>query len=264
MQRSYFATIRLCGGLLCAGVFLGLANPQPAAAYRCDTPWGTDHCYGTARWAEHPEYFGAYTDITQVEMSCRWDHRCDGFIDNEIWLTDTRSTGCQELEHSCWVETGTTLNWNYQNATLFWAYATPGTGDTFVFHPFGNADVPGTVDHFMILKDGRANATGTYQVWVYNDSHTTLYHATVSNPMTADRVTIGQELSGNRGASADVAHFTRNIWAVRPLGPENVFWYNRQTGDGLVTSRDPPFASWLVSPFNSSLEGGDFKTSCCG
>jgi hypothetical protein len=116
----------------------------------------------------------------------------------------------------------------------------------------------------MLLKDGRG-ASGVYQIWVYNDSLSTLYNGTsTSNAMSGNRVIIGQELAGTKSASAGAANFSRNIWAVQALGPEYVFWYNRQADEGSVGSGNPPFASWTVDPANPPPpEGGQFTTHCC-
>lgn len=259
MKRSYFTIIRLCIGLLSACVFLGLANPKPAAAFDCGAP----HCYGIASWSEQPEYFGAYTDATQVEMSCLAP-TC-GFIDDEVWLIDNHTAGCPTNPFGlCWIETGTILNWWNSRPNFFWANAVPGIALVFAAHFLGNADQPGTVDHYMIIKEGRNNARATYQIWVYNDSHSTLYNATTGgNDIVPKRIDIGQELFGTGGAVAGPANFERNIWAVQPLGSEFVFWYNAQSDDGGVTSGNPPFGSWTIHPSSPGPEGGRFTTHCC-
>ncbi|HZD49259.1 MAG TPA: hypothetical protein VE178_10985, partial [Silvibacterium sp.] len=126
----------------------------------------------------------------------------------------------------------------------------------------------GTTDHFMIIKDARVSPQ-VFQVWVYNTSLSTLYQGTSvasnGNPMSANSIHIGQELAGTQGASAGNAQYTRNIWAVQTLGPEYVFWYNRQTDEGSVRSDNPPFGSWSINPSNPPPpEGGEFTTHCCG
>jgi len=48
------------------------------------------------------------------------------------------------------------------------------------------------------------------------------------------------------------------------LGPEYVFWYNRQIHNGGVTSNNPPFASWTINATSPPPpEGGQFTTHCC-
>jgi hypothetical protein len=138
------------------------------------------------------------------------------------------------------------------------------TSSTYNNHFLGSTDPVGTTDHFMIIKDGR-DGPGIVQVWIYNDSLSTLYNGTsTSNTMSADRVIVGQELAGTNGASAGNANFTRNIWAVQVLGPEYVFWYNRQIDEGTVLNQSPPFGSWTIDPATPPPpEGGQFTTHCC-
>jgi hypothetical protein len=164
----------------------------------------------------------------------------------------------------CWVEAGYFFTDGSGSAQYFWADGRPMNTSTFNLHILGSTDSVGVTNHYMIIKDGR-NGPGIFQVWVYNDGLSTLYQGTsTSNTMTGNRVIIGQELAGSNGASADNANFTRNIWAVQALGPEYVFWYNRQTDDGSVRSDNPPFASWTIDPSTRPPpEGGQFTTHCC-
>jgi hypothetical protein len=190
---------------------------------------------------------------------------CGGFVDDEIWLIDTKSSGCSSNGYGvCWVEAGYFFTDGSTNAQFFWADGRPLTSSTFNLHILGSTDPVGVTDHYMIIKDGRAGA-GIFQVWVYNDGLSTLYQGTsTSNTMSGDRIDIGQELAGTQNASADTANFTRNIWAVQVLGPEYVFWYNRQTNKGSVTSDNPPVASWAIDPASPPPpEGGQFNTRCC-
>jgi hypothetical protein len=69
--------------------------------------FGTFHCYAIATWEpwmeRRPQFFGAYTDITQVPMSGG-----DGNVSDEIWLADTKSPDCKTNSYQhCWVEAGT-------------------------------------------------------------------------------------------------------------------------------------------------------------
>ncbi len=231
-------------------------------AYSCGDP-SSGHCYGTATWQEKPEYFGAYTDISQVSMAC--PSGCGGFVDDEIWLIDTKTSGCRSNGFGmCWVEAGYFFTDGSANAQFFWADGRPLTSSAFNLHILGPTDPVGVTDHYMIIKDGRGGA-GIFQVWVYNDGLSTLYQGTsTSNAMSGDRIDIGQELAGTKNASAGTANFSRNIWAVQALGPEYVFWYNRQTDKGGVGSASPPTASWAIDPASPPPpEGGRFTTSCC-
>jgi hypothetical protein len=254
-------------------LLLMLAFTDRAAAYSCGDP-SSGHCYGVNFWSQNTEYFGSYADITQVEMSC--PNGCGGFVDDEMWLVDTASPNCTSNEFGmCWVETGTTVN-EGSSPTYFWADGRPGTGNTFNSHYLGSPDPVGTVDHYMIIKDGRVSPN-TYLVFVYNDSQSTLYNGTSSvqgtngcgSPfpqMVAKEIIIGQELAGSpsdskNNASAGLANFTRNIWAVQALDSAYIFWYNAQNAIGSVTSQNPPVGSWAQAPGSSGApEGGNFTT----
>src|SRR5262245_25133998 len=123
-----------------------------AGAYSCGDP-SSGHCYGVNAWTQSTEYFGAYVDIVQADMSC--PSGCGGFVDNEIWLIDDSSSNCTSNAFGmCWVEAGTIAS-EGSNPTYFWADARPGTGNTLNVHYLGAPDQAGTVDHFMIVKDGR-------------------------------------------------------------------------------------------------------------
>jgi hypothetical protein len=130
----------------------------------------------------------------------------------------------------------------------------------------------------MIVKDGRTSPNN-YLVFIYNDSQSTLYNGVSSvvnaggcgntpPQMVAKTIIIGQELAGSpppqNSASASLAHFTRNIWAVQALDSGYTFWYNAQTAAGAVRSDNPPFAAWAQNPGSPGApEGGDFTTHCC-
>jgi len=228
-------------------------------AYSCGNP-SSGHCYGVASWQEQPEYFGAYADIQIGQLHST----SGGFVDDEIWLVDGTTPACAGNPFTmCWVESGYIADGG-SNQVYFWADSRPMNSSTFNLHLLGGTDGTGTVDHFMMIKDGRG-APGLFQLWIYNDSLSTLYHGTsTSNTMSGRRILIGQELAGTSGSSATNVNFTRNIWAVQVLGPEYVFWYNRQTHNGAVTSANPPFGSWTINATSPPPpEGGQFTTHCC-
>jgi hypothetical protein len=253
---------------------LGATDLAHTQVYSCGDPT-SGHCYGLNTWTQGTEYFGAYADITQVNMSC--PSGCGGFVNDEIWLVDTTSASCTSNGFGmCWVEAGTLANQG-SSPTYFWADARPGTGNTFNLHYLGSTDPVGTVDHYMIVKDGRSTPNN-YLVFIYNDSQSTLYGGTSSvagtggrgSPlpqMVGKRIDIGQELGGtppavNNAAAADKADFTRNIWGVQALDSSYTFSYKAQSAPGAVTSNTPPTASWAKNPgAPSAPEGGDFTTS---
>jgi hypothetical protein len=229
--------------------------------YNCGPDVG--HCYGVASWAEQPQYFGSYVDLLQVGMTCA--PGCGGFLDNEMWLIDNQTPACIDNEFGqCWVEAGFEAQDGGGNPIYFWADYRPLRSGGFHHHFFGQAD-SSDLEHFMIIKDSRNGVQGVFQVWVYNDSLSVLFQGTsTNNSMTASIIMIGSELAGTNGASATLAQFTRNIWAVKPLGPEYVFWYNRQTDEGSLMNQNPPTASWVVNPNRPPPpEGGQLVTNCC-
>jgi hypothetical protein len=262
-MKQYRLYVRVCLslGLLIMLVFSGTSSAQ---TYTCGTP-SEAHCYGTTNWQVEPEYFGAYTDITQSTLTC--PSGCGGFVDDEMWMVDNRSSGCVANPFSmCWVEAGYIALDGGNSPVFFWADARPINQSTFNLHLLGRQDPVGTTDHFMIIKDGRVSPQ-TFLVFIYNDTLSTLYNGVsaipTGNPMQANRVDIGQELAGTRDASADRAEFTRNIWAVQALGPEYVFWYRAQTTRGGLRNDRPPFADWTSDPASPPPEGGRFVTNCC-
>ncbi len=247
------ATILLL--LVCANA------PAPAGNYSCGNPQ-SGHCYGQTAWQEQPQYYGSYVDLLQIAMNCA--SGCGGFLNNEMWLIDYQTPACVSNPfQACWVEAGFQAQDGGGNPVYFWADSRPMNSNTYNNHFLTQAD-SGDFDHFMIIKDGRG-AAGVFQVWIYNDSHSTFFNGTsTSNTMSANAIHVGTELAGTSGASSALAQFQRNIWAVKPLGPEFVFWYNRQTDQGTVRSDAPPNGSWLISPtLPPPPEGGIFTTNCC-
>jgi hypothetical protein len=249
------------GAGLAAGAFMALAGTS-SAQYSCGDP-SSGHCYGTTTWTEQPEYFGAYTDIRVAPMAT--SDRA-GFVDNEMWLVDENSPECRGNRFGmCWVEAGYFALPEFNGPQFFWAQVAPG--GQFDLHILGPSDPVGTVDHFMIVKDGRVSPA-TFLVFIYTDDLRTLYAGVsvtrTGNAMSANRVDIGQELAGRGGSFAAPTNFTRNIWAVVPLGPEYVFWYAPQTTRGFVFESRPPFADWTIDPgLPPPPEGGQFTTRCC-
>lgn len=76
---------------------------------------------------------------------------------------------------------------------------------------------------------------------------------------------MGQELAGTTGATAPLTTFTPNIWAVVPLGPEYVFWYEPQRTRGFERQDTPPWERWIWRPgLPGGPVGGEMVTWCCG
>jgi hypothetical protein len=238
---------------------LWLVQPGDAVAqYDCGSVV-TGHCYGVAIWEEQPQYYGAYADIPLVPSLCTG---CDGFTTNELWVVDNASPGCLwSPRHKCWIEAGY-FTWNgaYQDPVFFWADASP---DGQFRATYLDRAPTWSENHFMLVQDARDECPGPFRAYIYNTSLTTLYRGQ-SSSFSANRVIVGQELSGTTGIFTATTFFTRNIWAVRPLGPEYVFWYAPQTTTGEVRSEIPPRGWWSILPADPlGPEGGAFASSCC-
>jgi hypothetical protein len=232
-----------------------------ASNYSCGTPI-SGHCYGVTQWQEQPVYYGSYTDLLQIAMNC--PSNCGGFINNEMWLVDYRTQACLSNGFgACWVEAGFHAFSGEGNPYYFWADSRPLSSSAYNNHFLNQAD-SADFEHVMLLQDGRG-AAGTFQVWIYNTSLSVLFNGTsTSNNMSPNTVIIGTELAGSTGASALPSQFQRNLWAVKPLGPEYVFWANVENDEGNLTSQNPPTASWLIDPaLSGAPQGGLFTTSCC-
>jgi hypothetical protein len=242
-----------------------LVLPNRIAApsnYSCGNP-SSGHCYGVATWQEQPQYFGSYVDLLQIAMNCA--SGCGGFLNNEMWLVDNQTQGCVNNQYGqCWVEAGFQAQDGGGNPIWFWADSRPLQSNTYNNHFLNQAD-SGDFEHFMIIKDSRNGAQGVFQVWIYNDSLSVLFQGTsTNNNISPNIIHIGTELAGTNGASSALAQFSRNIWAVKPLGADYTFWYNRQTDEGSLINQNPPSASWLINPnLPPPPEGGMFTTNCC-
>lgn len=251
----------MAGGALALGAWLGLCGTS-AAQYDCGDP-SSGHCYATTDWREQQEYFGAYTDIRVAPISTT---DSSGFVDNEIWMVDETTPECRANGFGmCWVEVGYFAVPRSNQPQYFLAQVAPG-GQFRLVMP-GAVDPVGTLDHFMLIKDGRVSPA-SFLLFIYNDGLGTLWSdvsiTRTGNAMKANRVSLGQELAGRNGSFADFTNFTRNIWAVVPLGPEYVFWYVAQGTRGLEFEDRPPFESWTLPPgAPGAPEGGQFTTHCC-
>ena len=261
--------LRVSCALLCVVVSLcGAMLRAEAATYACGDP-SKNHCYGNAAWVQASEYFGASVDITQSSLAC--PSGCGGFVDDEIWLIDRQSAGCVGNPFGmCWVEAGS-IAAEGDGPVYFWADSRPIKDHTFNLHLLGGTDAAGTVDHYMLVKDARS-VPNPYQVYIYNDDRSTLYHGESAVPrgtgqMVGKEIIIGQELAGTKGASASLAGFSRNLWAVQALGADFLFRANAQTQAGAVSKSSPPDAAWTIDPAGSGCssppEGGNFITVCC-
>src|SRR5258708_32907458 len=134
MAGKAFTRLRL---LVFVVMLLAFSGVTQAVNYACGNP-SSGHCYAQASWQEQPQYFGAYTDIVQVPMSCPGG--CNWFIDAEIWLVDGNTRACQTNGFGvCWVEAGSIATAG-SNPVFFWADARPLTSSVFNLHLLGGTD----------------------------------------------------------------------------------------------------------------------------
>src|SRR5260370_27919718 len=162
-------TIRI--GIVLVVVLLTLLSTiksETAFAYSCSSP----HCYGVNSWSRSTEFFGSYTDISMVHLSCNTACASNGFIDDEMWLIDMTSCTSQAYR-MCWIETGY-IDYYSSNETFFWADKPPVAPFSFGL----TANVPagdyGNNDHFMIIKDGRTTPN-PFLLFMYNASRSTFF-----------------------------------------------------------------------------------------
>jgi hypothetical protein len=225
-----------------------------------------------------------------------------GLIDNEIWLTDKDSPDCQTTAPTtCWIETGYMMHYGSPNEIFFWYDKRPGsapawelinqvgpapslahtksivsTAATVIVSPnptpVSTLPIEPTVPvnfykqnvHFMIVKDLRSNDP-SFMIRIYVDGMSAPFGGTSSsNAMVAKYIYMGQELHGVKGATADRATFTRNLFTIQPLNAQNPssFAYTSQGKAKNAWSDTPPMGNWDIEPATSP-DGGEFSTSCC-
>jgi len=241
------------GLVLAVAVLLLQAQTGTARAYAPAYSCSGSHCYAQTSWGRST--YGVWTNISVVPLGCGffWCGFNLGFVDDETWLTTTQ---CY-----CWVEAGYSsfTPWFSEYTAYFWADQRPGSG--YYEHDWGT--VPGRDygqnAHVVIL----ANSPGTQQfnVWIWTDVGTLYYGLSTSNTMSANGITIGQELYGSSGASAAHSAFTFNAYATTWFTNGTFYGYFQST-DGSVSTGSPPYDSWVVHPASSG-SGGNFSTWCC-
>ena len=241
----------------------------PATGY-CSNPESNGHCYATVDWSGPTP--GAFTNLSPFgSMSCG---SCGGFIDNEMWLSDTTDSQCvNDLDEGCWVEAGIEAISSADSydcdpgitaTCLFWADARPNGGG-FHHHPGGIVGPDGTdLDlwyFFVTLRNNdNNNATGTnWSVDIqgyYNDGLVIdTSGLSTNNSMTAQDIIIGSELgSVNGAASAGQNDFQYNMW----LGSSGS-WSEQTNQTAFNGTNGPPNGWWIESP--NSVTGGIWATS---
>jgi hypothetical protein len=225
-----------------------LVTTPIAHAYSC----GGNHCYGIQDW--YGTVNGSETTITIANLSCTGGCVNDGFIDNEMWLSDEHTKACVNNQYSeCWVEVG------YQNdgsgpTNHFWGDMRP-IDNAVNYHPLMQASSYPTA----YTLDGVGNQQFEVGlVFLYPCRYGCRYtYFSTQNSMGPNHIKIGQELAGQTGgASASRADFSNNYWQ----GAINGGWNLQGYGNGPGVSYDsPPYAAWV----NNTPSSNDFYTHCC-
>lgn len=220
-----------------------------AQAYSCGNGTGGTypHCYAQYEWPGTTNGSITWIFITQLTCNSSCSNQ-SGWVDNETWLE-------QQNPGDYWVESG---YMSYppgptSSDSYFWADNRPTYG--YTWHDFGQ--VPsGDYQHnttFELVKDG----SGTFEV--YLSSYTKSFYAySTSNSMSANQIVIGQELAGTGGASAPTSYLSHNQWIDSNDHPH----YQTNSNSDDLDSDNPPYASWFITPQNSTT-GGSLQTSCC-
>lgn len=238
----------------------------------CSHPKPNGHCYATVDW--NGDTAGAFTNLSPYgDMFCG---ACDGFIDNEMWLSDTTSAQCAlDASGGCWVEAGivaTSLTPPYgcastNNVTcLFWADARPNPGG-FHFHELYlvGADGEDLNPWYFFVKiwnstsNSASGNTWSVDVQPYFSSNFMGDYTGQStyNSMTAQDIIIGSELDATPGyAGANEMDFQYNQWK------DSGGTWHEQTASAAYNGTDsPPIGYWTTDP--NSTNGGIWSTNCC-
>jgi hypothetical protein len=265
----------MVANLAACACFLLLSATQTVAQYSCGDPTDGGHCYGEVGW-QSQGYAAAYTEISQTSMGC--PPGCGGFVDNEMWLIDSKTPACKDSVHGlCWVEVGYYFEENADSKQFFWADFRP-PGQVFlgggVLGPVGRDDPVGFSDHYAIVEENLLLPGDNFQVNIWNNSLSTLFRATsVGDPINPNIIVIGQELAGRPVSASAEAHagigflfrfasFRNNAFSISG-SPMPIFWLP-QSNDGSVRSDNPPIGRWEVRPSSpGSNPGGIFITRCC-
>jgi hypothetical protein len=113
-------------------------TPQNPLSGLCSKPI-EGHCYAIIDW--YGNTGGTNTLINPYgALNCQG---CSGFINDEMWFSDTKSSQCLAVG-TCWVEAGVSTwpanqehncNQGHDSTCLFWADNRPGGGG---YHQWGN------------------------------------------------------------------------------------------------------------------------------
>jgi hypothetical protein len=264
--------------LILVGAFLlqtGSASAANTSAHipntgYCSQPKSNGHCYATVDW--YGPTVAAFTNLSPYgSMSCGG---CGGFIDNEMWLSDTSSSQCvNDSSGGCWVEAGIEAissadSYDCQsgsNATcLFWADARPGTSGGFHHHSLyavgGDGTDLGPWYFYVYLQNYSGVESGNtwfaeVDAYEYGSLVADWTQLSTNNQMTPLDIIVGSELAANNGdASASQNDFQYNQWMD---SSDN--WHEQTSLASNNGTNGPPYGSWTDLP--NSVDGGIWTTS---
>ncbi len=225
--------------------------------YSCGDAFG--HCYAVATWTNSSlsttQLAGVLADISYTNLNGG-----DGFVENEIWLVQTNSPPCADVNpiDFCWAEVGMTASsGQFPGTHFFWADNTPTSG--YTFHDLGvvppSDQDPKNPDLFAITYDG----SGVWQVAIVGlASGSALIFAYSYDAMIPNRAEMGQELEGTSGASAGSADFSALAYEDGFVLHVGAPWITVLPG---IESDNPPLFMWIQPPGASG--DGAFQTTCC-
>lgn len=278
LEDRFLVPLLVLLALLSSTLFLaGTARAASASATSpripftgyCSHPNGNGHCYATRYWLGGTG--GANTLINPYgALRC---YGCSGFIDDEMWFTDSSGLYWVEAGVSTWPTSNpNSCNQSADSTCLFWADSRPPSGQ-FTQHAMYNFGTDG-VSLFPYLiyitisnNNGYSSSGSTWNIstniyqnnnWIAGPSGQSR-----NNSMNVNSIMIGSELSDSQG-SADNFYLQYNQW----MGSNGNWNYQTTTGSSQYSTDPPPYGSWNVNPCDpnrdpgcSSNTGGSFLTN---
>lgn len=245
-------------------------TPQIPLTGYCSNPKPNGHCYAVRSWSGNTG--GANTLINPYgALSC---YGCNGFIDDEMWLSDYNSPQCKAIS-ACWVEAGISTwptneskscNQGVDSTCGFWADNRPNGGgyNEHALYNFGADGVDLTPYLFYITISNNTCCSSSGSVW---NVSTNIYKngSWVAGPTgksssteswNASTIIIGSELSDSRGSAGNI-FLQYNQW----MNSSGSWIYQTTTGSTQYTTGAPPNGTWDVDPCNcNGNTGGSFGT----
>lgn len=220
-RRSNLATYFAICIMLFVTILIGIsANPTKVAAthYDCNSGLG---CAGSIRWNGGMD--GAQSSIWVGQMSMSGTSS-NNHINNALWVSDRvvgPSDDCSYLgagTGSAWVEVGYQSEGGNQWPQYFY-WVDCRIDSQYYEEPIGVVNSVDWYDYnqFRIIRNGYQSPY--WDVTIDSVCCTDYRRVTAYNPMTADSIEIGGEVTGRHGGFSDYAYFQTNeyIW-ITPSG----------------------------------------------